>query len=246
LRVRGDSARTASLAAQQFCNGVDFGCGKGDDRRTARQTREFARSGVKQLGKARPELDVGMGQHPPDHRFHGLGAQNHGLLTPAHIEQAIGKDVPAVEIGCGLNLVDGNEIDRQVGGHRLDGRNPVTRGLGDDPLLAGHKRYGLGANALEDAVVDFARQKPQRQPDHTGPIGQHALDGVVGLARIGRSEHRFDRLGRRMKHRLGNDYRFGARSGISALKCRGTIPRWGIALGKAMARLALCLTIKTK
>ena len=38
-------------------------------------------------------------------------------------------------------------------------------------------------------VVDLARQQPQRQPDHAGGMRQHALDGEMGLAGIGRPQH---------------------------------------------------------
>ena len=38
-------------------------------------------------------------------------------------------------------------------------------------------------------VVDLARQQPQRQPDHAGRMRQHALDGEMGLAGIGRAQH---------------------------------------------------------
>ena len=43
-----------------------------------------------------------------------------------------------------------------------------------------------------DLVVDLARQQPQRQADHAGRVSQHALDGEMGLAGVGRAEHGSD------------------------------------------------------
>ena len=44
-------------------------------------------------------------------------------------------------------------------------------------------------HAGDDLVVDLARQEPERQPDDADIVGEHALDGEMGLAGIGRAEH---------------------------------------------------------
>ena len=95
-----------------------------------------------------------------------------------------------VEIGGQLHLVDRDEIDVDVARHRLDRRDPVARRIRLDLLLAGHQRDIFGADPLDDAVVDFARQQPQRQADHAVREGQHPLNGVMRLARVGRPQHR--------------------------------------------------------
>ena len=46
-----------------------------------------------------------------------------------------------------------------------------------------------GADAGDDLVVDLAREQPERQPDDADVMRQHALDGEMGLAGIGRAEH---------------------------------------------------------
>ena len=43
--------------------------------------------------------------------------------------------------------------------------------------------------AIDDLVVDLARQQPQRQADHAGGMRQHPLDREMGLAGVGRPEH---------------------------------------------------------
>ena len=77
----------------------------------------------------------------------------------------------------------------EVARHGLDGRHPEARIGRLDLLLAGDQRDVLGADPLDDLVVDLARQQPQRQPDHAGRMRQHPLDGEMGLAGIGRTEH---------------------------------------------------------
>ena len=128
-------------------------------------------------------------QQPLDHRPHGLGAEHQRLLAAAAIEHAVGEDVAAFEIGAELHLVDGEEGDVEIARHRLDGRHPVARIRRLDLLLAGDERDRLGAHARRDLVVDLARQQPQRQPDDAGGMAEHALDGEMGLAGIGRPEH---------------------------------------------------------
>ena len=82
-------------------------------------------------------------------------------------------------------------------------RNATSRSRGMASTVATQKR-GLGGlifsspvisatasapDPLDGAVVDFARQQPQRQADHPGRMRQHPLDGEMGLAGIGRPEH---------------------------------------------------------
>ena len=43
--------------------------------------------------------------------------------------------------------------------------------------------------AFFERVVDFAREQPQGEPDDADIVGEHALDGEMRLAGIGRPEH---------------------------------------------------------
>ena len=47
----------------------------------------------------------------------------------------------------------------------------------------------VGADASDDLVVDLAGEKPERQPDDAHVVREHALDGEMSLAGIGRPEH---------------------------------------------------------
>ena len=98
----------------------------------------------------------------------------------------------ALQIGRDLDLVDGEERDVEIARHRLDGRDPVARVRRLDLLLAGDQRDGVAADPCGDLVVDLARQQPQRQADHAGGMREHPLDGEMGLAGVGRPEHRGD------------------------------------------------------
>ena len=49
------------------------------------------------------------------------------LVAPAPVQEALGEDVPAVEIGGELDFVDGDEGDVEIARHGLDGGDPVAR-----------------------------------------------------------------------------------------------------------------------
>ena len=117
------------------------------------------------------------------------GADQQRLLAAALVEQAVGEDVAAVEIGGELDLVDRDEGEVEIARHRLDGRDPVARSVRLDLLLAGDQRDVVGARLLDDALIDLAGEQPQRQADHAALVAEHALDGEMGLAGVGRPEH---------------------------------------------------------
>ena len=67
------------------------------------------------------------------------------LGDAARLQDAVGEDVAAVEIGRHLDFVDGDAFDRHVERHGLDRAHPVARLGRHDPLLAGHQRHLLSA-----------------------------------------------------------------------------------------------------
>ena len=73
------------------------------------------------------ETKAGAGHELLDDRAHGGGAQQHRLLAAAAMEQPVGEDMAALEIGGELDLVDGEEGDIDVGRHGLDGADPEAR-----------------------------------------------------------------------------------------------------------------------
>ena len=65
------------------------------------------------------------------------GAQEHGLVPAARVQQAVGEDVAALGIGAELDLVDRQELDLAVQRHGLDRADEIVRPGRDDLLLAG-------------------------------------------------------------------------------------------------------------
>ena len=181
--------RPAAMAADQFGDGVDGLGREGDDGAPPGQAGELLRAGVAQRRKPLAELDFGAGAEAADQRRHGRRAQEHRLRGAAGVQQAVGEDVAALGIGAELDLVDRQEFDLAVERHRLDRADEILRMGGDDLLLAGDQRDAAGAARLDHAVVDLPRQEPQRQADHAGGVGQHALDREMGLAGVGRTEN---------------------------------------------------------
>ena len=105
------------------------------------------------------------------------------------MQDAVGENVAAFEIGRDLDFVDGQETHVEIARHRLDGRDPVARILRLDLLFTRDERHAVNARAIGDLVVDLAREQPQRQADHAGGMPQHPLDGEMRLAGVGRPEH---------------------------------------------------------
>src|SRR4029078_6224810 len=56
-------------------------------------------------------------------------------------------------------------------------------------LLTGDQRRGVIAHFRPYAVIHLAGEEAQRQTDHPGAMRQHALDGEMRLASIGRAEN---------------------------------------------------------
>ena len=105
------------------------------------------------------------------------------------MEHAVGEDVAALEVAGELDLVDGEEGGVGLRRHRLDRADPVARRRRDDLLLAGDQRHLVGADAGGDAVIDLAGEQPERQADDARRMAEHALDGEMGLAGVGRTEN---------------------------------------------------------
>ncbi len=88
-------------------------------------------------------------------------------------------------IGAELDFVDHQTGHRDVLRHGFHGADIETRIFRNDLLFAGDQGDFARAPQADDAVIDLARQKPQRQADHAGLVGQHPFDGKKGLAGVG-------------------------------------------------------------
>lgn len=152
--------------------------------------RELAAAGEAQLRQARAGGHVDARDQRLDQRLHRGRADQQRLLAAALVQQAVGEGVAAVAVGAELDLVDADEVHGVVPRHRLGGADPVARPVRLDLLLAGDEGDPLGTDPLDDAVIDLAGEQPQRQADHAGRVAEHPLDGEVGLAGIGGTEHR--------------------------------------------------------
>ena len=179
--------RAAALAADQLGDGIDLAGREGDHGRAARQARHLLGAGIGELGKARPRHDLGVGQQAVQHRADGLGAQQHGLLRAARVQQPVGEDVAALGIGASW-ISSTARNDTAVERHGFDGADEIARAGRGDLLLAGDQRHLRGALDLHDAVVVLARQQAQREADHARCVAEHALDGEMGLAGVGGTE----------------------------------------------------------
>ncbi|ESY10864.1 hypothetical protein X751_30305 [Mesorhizobium sp. LNJC395A00] len=60
----------------------------------------------------------------------------------------------------------------------------------------------MGADLFADAGIDLARQKAERQADNAALMCHHALDGEMGLAGVGRTQHG-SHVAARQDQRLG-------------------------------------------
>ena len=184
-----DDGGAAALAADQLGDGIDLVGREGDHGGAARQAGDLFRAGKGEHRHARPRHHVDAGDKLLDDPAHRRGAEEQRLLAAAEVQHAIGEDVAALEIAGELDLVDGEEGDIGLRRHRFNGADTEARRRRQDLLLAGDQGDLIGTDALGDAVVDLAGEKPERQTDHPGGVAKHPLDGEMGLAGVGRSEY---------------------------------------------------------
>ena len=195
MRGRSDPSTTAAPPCwrlDQFGDGINFIRGEGDDRGAARLPGELAVAGKFKLRQSRTGDDAGAGQQPLDDRAHGGGAEQQRLVAAAAMQDAVGEDMAALQIGGDLDFIDREKRHVEIARHRLHGGDPEPRLRRFDLLFAGDQRDGIHARAIGDLVVDLAREQPQRQADDAGGMRKHPLDRKMGLAGVGGAEHRGD------------------------------------------------------
>ncbi len=182
----------AALTANELGDGVDLLGRERDNRCAARQPRQLLFAGEGELGQARTRQHMRPGQQPLHHRPHGGGPEHQGFLAATAVEHAVGEHVAAFEIGAQLHFVDSDKGRVDVTRHCLDSGDPEAWIERLDLLLTGDERDVVRAHSLHTFVIDLACEQPQRQPDDPGRMRQHPLDREMGLAGVGRSEHRSD------------------------------------------------------
>ncbi len=207
LRVAGARAqgphhhrRAAPMAPDEFSDGVDRVGREGDDSAAPRQAGQLPRPVVAQRRQALAELERGVGTEAAHERRDGRRAHEHRLRGAARMQKPVGEHMAALGVGAELDFVDREELDLAVERHRFDRADKISRIGGDDLFLAGDEGDLRLSPRLDDPVVDFARKKPQGQPDHPRGMGQHALDREMGLAGVGRAEDGDQTRARRVVH----------------------------------------------
>ena len=124
-----------------------------------------------------------------DQRANGIGAEEHGFLTAARMQQPVGKDMAALPVAAELDLVDSQKIHHPVDRHGFHRADEITGVWWKYLFLAGDQRNGILPLQGNDALIVLPGQQTQRKADHAGGMRQHPLDGEIGLAGIGRSQH---------------------------------------------------------
>ncbi len=192
LRVagaRGERAQhhrcAAALRADQIGDAIDILRRKPDHGGAPRQARQLLRARISEVGKPGPRHEIGVRDKALKGAAHRVGTEEHGFLFAARMQQAVGEDMAAFGIGAKLDFVDRQERRAEIHRHRFHRADEILRAGRNDLFFAGDQSGEGRAFQTHDLVVNLARQKPQRQADHAGFVGQHPLDGEMGLAGVG-------------------------------------------------------------
>ena len=178
------------LPADQFGDGVDFIGRKRDDRGAPRLAGDLAVAGEFELRQSRPGDDGGARQQPLDDRAHGGRAEQQRFVAAAPVEDAIGEDMAAFEIGRDLDFIDREKRHVEIARHRLHGGDPEPRPWRLDLFLAGDQRDANRARRdRRSCCRPRAPSSRSGRPITPGGMRQHPLDREMGLAGIGRPEH---------------------------------------------------------
>ncbi len=184
-----DHCRPAALTADQFGNRVNLVGGKGDDGGTVRQAGNLLGTGIGQMRQARTRNHIDAAQKLFQNPAHGSGTKQQRLLPPPQMQDAVGEDMATLKITSKLHLIDGHESGIGTARHGLDRADGIACAGRHDLFLARHQRNIGRTNPFHDAVIDLARQKAQRQADHATSMRQHAFNGEMRLAGVGRPKH---------------------------------------------------------
>ena len=104
-----DHRGAAAAAAHQLGERVDLLGGERDHRAAPRQAGHLGRLDVGERGEARPADQLRLGHQLADQRPDRVGAEEHGLVAAARVQQPVGEHVAALGIGAQLDLVDREE-----------------------------------------------------------------------------------------------------------------------------------------
>ena len=129
----------AALAADQLGERVDVGGGERDHGAAPRQARDLARAAYRSASRSAAALtNSASGTSWLHQRPDGVGAEEHGLVAAARVQQPVGEDVAALadRRRAGSRRPRGSST-APVERHRLDRADEVARARRQDALLAG-------------------------------------------------------------------------------------------------------------
>ncbi len=148
------------------------------------------------------------------------------------MQDAVGEYMAPLQITGELHFIDGHESHIGAARHGLNRADGIARAGRHDLFLTCDQRDIGRTNPFHDAVIDLARQKAQRQADHPASMRQHAFDGQMRFAGIGRPKHRShiaatqgqrQIMGRELVHANNRVPGTSARHGLDAGSCDSTI-----------------------
>ena len=105
------------------------------------------------------------------------------------MQHARREDMAAFGVGAKLRFVDGDKGNVLADRHRFRCAKEIAGAGRQDLFFAGEQRDLTLALQRHDAIVDLAREQPQRKADHAACMAAHAGNCEVGLARVRRAEN---------------------------------------------------------
>ncbi len=191
--------RAAAQPAQHLGDGVNLLGGEGDDDRALGQARELLGPGKAKRRETRPANDLNLRHQRAQHRAQRFGTEDQRLLAATGTQQPVGEDMAALHVGAELGFIERHEGEIAFGAaagqaaardrHALSSAEEIAGFWREDLLLAGKQGDLILALDRDDPVIDFAGQQAQRESHEAGGVAAHALDRIVGLARIRGPQH---------------------------------------------------------
>ena len=120
------------------------------------------------------------------------------------MQHSVREDMPALRVSAQLRFVQSGKgelswflvgapgIDSFAHRHRFRCAQIPTRADRFDSLLTGNQRDLFRPFNRNDAVINLARQQPQRKAHHPAAMRAQSLHREMRLAGVGRTENRFD------------------------------------------------------
>ena len=146
------------------------------------------------IGQARKPLAIdkfGIREKLLQNRAHRIRPQKQGFMTPARMQQPVGKNMAALFIPAKLNFINDQAIHITAERHRLYGTAKILCIRGDNFFLTRDQRHPGRAQLGHHFIIVLARQQPQGKARHARAIAHHPVHRIIGFTRIGRPQNKF-------------------------------------------------------